>query len=330
MACDDRNPRDFLAMNSADPGAPGGCAFQGLGGGYLGAAFAAGWTIIPVNRAGVRRLRPTGHLVEGEIVIYIALTFWLFLVLFAGTAVYRMLGRFGKARWVDWALLPGTIVSEMAYIFGCLITGAEIRHAKLISSESKTGTTTAPATEATPKLKVVGPIIAALVAIVACMAAIVIVHSLLGDPVIGQFAPALEQPLQTSHAMLPQALPTSWAGFWDSLRGQVDLLERTCTTWGGATWFNWRVPLFVYLAICLAIRLAPVSRPVRPTLGAAVVVSVLIALIGLVSANFQHVISDIWPLLTYVWASLLVVLTLVLLAHGAVYLTGVLSGKRAT
>lgn len=256
------------------------------------------------------------------------MTFWLLLILFAGIGIYRLLGQFGKPRWVDWALLPGTIVSEMAYIFGCLITGAEVRRAKLISSETsgRGARHTGQATEATPKLKTVGPTIAALVAIVGCMAAIVIVHSLLGGPVIGKF---IASDAGGGESMLAPALPTSWDGFWDGLRGQVDLVRRMCETWVLADWTDWRVVLFVYLALCLSIRLAPVSRPVRPTLAAAIVISALIALAGLLSDRFTGLVTDLWPLLTYVWASLLLLLLLVLLARGVVSLVNVLAGKRA-
>ncbi len=206
--------------------------------------------------------------------MYVTLTFWLFLVLFAGIAVHRMLSRFGKSKWVDWALLPGTIVSEMAYIFGCLITGAEVRHAKLISSESKTYRTrrtkrsydqqeseSPQTTEAKPRLKVAGPMISALVAIVGCIAAIVLAHWLLGGPIIEQFVTIDSLMPET----LPKTLPTSWDGFWESLSGQVDLLRRMAETLGEADWLDWRVGAFVYVAMCLSIRLAPVRRPVRPT-----------------------------------------------------------------
>lgn len=263
--------------------------------------------------------------------IYVTMTFWLLLILFAGIGVYRLLGQLGKPRWVDWALLPGTIVSEMAYIFGCLITGAEVKHAKLISSEQnakggRRGSNGASqATEATPKLKVVGPTIAAIMAIVGCMAAIVIVHALLGGPVIEQFIES--NTADGESAMLAQSIPTSWSAFWSSLRGQIDLVRRMCETWGLADWLNWRVGLFVYLAVCLSIRLAPVSRPVRPTLGAAIAISALIALAGAMSSSFEGLVTDLWPLLTYVWASLLLVLMLVLLASGVASLVNVLAGK---
>ncbi len=64
--------------------------------------------------------------------IYATFSVWLVLTLFAGMGVYRLWTRLVKPTYVHWALLPGTIVSEMAFIFGCLITGGEVKRAKLI------------------------------------------------------------------------------------------------------------------------------------------------------------------------------------------------------
>jgi len=258
-------------------------------------------------------------------VIYVAFTFWLFLILLAGLGIYRLLGMFVRARWVDWALLPGTVISEMAYIFGCLITGAEIRRAKLINSASGPGGKNTPGTEVATEHKTIGPIIAAIVAIMGCMGAIVAVHALLGDSVIRRFI--------TSGGSLPnalpKALPLSWEGFWAGLAGQVGMMQRMAETWIQADWLDWHVLLYVYLTLCLAIRLAPVSRPVRPTLAAAVAISAVIALAALVTNNFQDLMEDIWPLMTYLWASLLLVLMLTLGGHGIVRLVLVLMGRKS-
>ena len=47
-------------------------------------------------------------------------------------------------------------------------------------------------------------------------------------------------------------------------------------------WKDWRVPVFVYLAACLAVRLAPVRRSVRASLAAVVLTAGIIALVGLI------------------------------------------------
>jgi hypothetical protein len=267
--------------------------------------------------------------------IYAAFTVWLFLIIFMGMGVYRLWTQLVRPAWVNWALLPGTVVSEMAYIFGSLITGGEIRRAKLIdTSNAKApakagseggGSASGPGTEATPKLKFIGPAVASLLAIVACGAAIVTAHSYLGQPVIATFKFSLGMP---PTAGLPQELPLSWQGFWDFMVDQVRLLQRTCETWTDLKWLEWRVPLFVYLAACLSIRLAPARREVREMLAAAVLVAAGIGIAGLVSDRFSDLMHELWPLVTYVWASLLFLLVLTLLIKGVVFLVAVLAGKK--
>ncbi|MCK4574593.1 MAG: hypothetical protein KAU36_09480, partial [candidate division Zixibacteria bacterium] len=94
-------------------------------------------------------------------------------------------------------------------------------------------------------------------------------------------------------------------------------------------WTNWRVPLFVYLAMCLTIRLAPVRRPLRPTLAAVIVLAGLIALVGVVWKRFDGLMDNLWPLVMYVWASLLFMLWVSLMVRGGVGLARALAGKDA-
>lgn len=264
--------------------------------------------------------------------IYAAFTIWLLLIIAMGMGIYRQWVHMTKPAYVNWALLPGTIVSEMAYIFGCLITGGEIRRAKLIdtslggkgSGKGGEGASSDSATEATPRLKFIGPAIASLLAIVACGAAILAVHSFLGRPVIETFGVAMDaDPL--SH--LPRELPSSWQAFWQQAREQAIMLQRTCETYGQLTWRDWHVPLFVYLAACLSIRLAPARKEVRAMLASAVLVAGGIALAGTISEHFETLMLDLWPLLTYVWASLLFLMVVTLVVRGIVSMIKVLIGK---
>jgi hypothetical protein len=274
---------------------------------------------------------------KGFPVIYAAFTFWLFLIAFMGMGIYRLWAGLVKPAWINWALLPGTAVSEMAYIFGCLITGGEIKRAKLIDTSagktsSATGTSDAAAgasgtvAQAAPKLKFIGPAVASLLAIVACAAAIIALHTYLGRPVISQFNAALSV---NPTIALPAVLPGTWEGFWDQIVGQVRLLQRSCQAWAGLQWSDWHVPLFVYLAACLSIRLAPARREVRAMLFSLVLIAVGIAIAGQLNQQFETLMSDLWPLLTYVWASLLLLLTTTLLIRAIASLVMTLAGKTA-
>ena len=258
--------------------------------------------------------------------IYAAFTLWLVLILFAGIGVYRLWTKLVKPAWVNWALLPGTVVSEMAYIFGCLITGGEIRRAKLMPDGGgrKGDADGEPTTEATSGVKYVGPVVAALVAIVACAGAILAARALLGEPVIERFITADGSLRQ---AALPKELPANWNALWEQVATHEHLLRRMCETWTGVDWLNWRVPLFVYLSLCLAVRLSPVRRPARPTLAAVVLIAAMIAMTGLIWPRFGNLMEDVWPLLTYVWAILLFLLVVTLLLRGVVALVRILSAK---
>ena len=265
--------------------------------------------------------------------IYAAFSVYLLGVLFAGLGVYRLWADMIKPRRVGWALLPGTVVAEMAYIFGCLITGGEIRRAKLMSGgggaaprrRASGGGEAEPTTEATPKFRFLGPMVASFMCIVACGAGILIASSLLGGPVIDEFAAGRPA------ASLSQALPGSTGQFWAQLEGHLHLLRRMSATWLELEWLNWRVPLFVYVSICLSIRLAPVRRSLRATLAAVVVLAGAIALLGLLWRRFDGLLrNDLWPLVTYVWSLLLFLLAVSLIVRGGVGLVrALLEGDRS-
>lgn len=256
--------------------------------------------------------------------IYAAFTVWLFGIVFLGVGVFRVWTSVAKPLWVNWALLPGTLVSEMAYILGCLITGGEIRKARLLESPGSAGGDSGPATEANQRLKVLGPIVASLLAVLACMGAILLVHRLLGEPVIRTF---ISGGVWGPASALPRELPASWDALWAQLDRHLDLLRRMCETLGRLDWLAWQVPLFVYLSMCFSVRLAPVGRDLRATLAALVAVAVVIAVVGALSDRFTNLLQDLWPLVTYIWALLLTLLALSLVIRGMVSLVQILAGK---
>jgi hypothetical protein len=254
--------------------------------------------------------------------IYLSFIVWMLLIVVAGIGLYRLWAGRLRPAWVNWALLPGTVVSEMAYILGCMITGGEVRHARLIDTSGRGGEAR---TDATGGIKFLSPLVASLMALVACGAAILAAYRLLGEPVLVEFTLGVGG--ITSGGLLPKELPDSWPGLWSLLQDQLGLVRRTLETWAKVDWVSWRVPLFVYLSMCLSIRLAPVTRAVRPTLLATVALALIIALVGLIWPDFEGLMDKVWPLLTYVWATLLVLLVLTLVTIGLVSLGRVLAGK---
>jgi hypothetical protein len=246
--------------------------------------------------------------------VWLALIFWLVLTIFLGMGVYALWARLIKPAYLAWVLLPGTVVSEMAYIFGSLITGGEVR-SKLIPSGSGKEGAAGGGTQAKHSGKFLGPMVASLIAIAACGAAMLATHALLGKPVTGLVH------------QLDDRLPTSWQGFWEQGHSQLTAVQRMFESLADLRWSDWRVPLFVYLSICLGVQLVPSRRPVRPTLAAVVAIAAVIAIAGALSTRFDNLLAEVWPLVSYVWTMLLVLLTVTLLSHAVAALVRALSGK---
>jgi len=260
---------------------------------------------------------------------YASFAVWFLLILFAGVGVYRLWTSLVRPTYVNWVLLPGTIVSEMAYIFGCLITGGEVRHARLIELPgARKGTREGEArTDASSGLRVLGAAVASLLAVAACIAAILAARELLDAQVIESFVVGRSVISGKGLSALPKRLPTSWNEMWSQLGLQVELLRRMCEAVGHYALDNWRGPVFLYLAACLSVRLSPVTRPMRPTLAAVVFLTGVIAVLGLLWGDFDALVRDLWPLLTYVWATLLLLLAVTLLIRGVVALVRILAGR---
>ena len=169
----------------------------------------------------------------------------------------------------------------------------------------------------------VGPTLATILALLTCMAALIATHRLLGKPVMEQFAVEEE-----NKVVLAQHLPGTWEEFWTQLHDQVRLLRQTCATWKALDWLNWRTPLFVYIAACLAVRLAPTARDPRFTLAAALIILAGIGVYGMATNKFTALMVDVWPLVTYLWTTLMWLLLLVVGIHGVAFLVRIVMGKK--
>jgi hypothetical protein len=268
-------------------------------------------------------------------VVYAAFSVYLLLILFMGLGIYRLWGWIASPRYLNWLLLPGTIVSEMAYIFGYLITGGEITRAKLMGgggggkgkakkadapsggSSSGGGGSAEPTTTATPGVKYLSPVLASLACILACGAAIYYLNNQIGGSIVNHF----------NKVRLLDSLPTKMDEFWMHLSRQLDLLRHTTGNWDGVNWRDWHAPLFIYLVTCLSIRLAPVRRGLGATMGAVLLLVGVIIVAGALWKRFTDGVGTLWPLLTYVWVTLLFLLGLTLVVAGITALIRALTAK---
>ena len=266
--------------------------------------------------------------------LYVTLAIWLFGLLLMGHGVYRLLGGIGRPVWVHWVLLPGSLVSAMGYIFGSLITGGEIRRATLMGGTPATkGQAAAPqgavTSEPAPKLKVVGPIVASLIAIVVCLLGIVGAKALIGRGALETYCTDVIREGKLLPKTLDQAPPKTWAAVWTQLDDQLHLVRRQGETILKQKWTDWKVWVFFYLSLCLLVRLQPSGGKLRATLLAPPVLVGLAALAATIHKPFAaYLTGDLWLLLSFCWSLLMLSLAGALVLRGAVLLGAVVVGQK--
>jgi hypothetical protein len=130
----------------------------------------------------------------------------------------------------------------------------------------------------------------------------------LGSPVLHEL----------STSQVSRDLPWTLAGFWEQLRALVTLSEKTLDAVRRAQIDSWQSFAFVYLMICLTVRLAPFPGNVRGHLIAIGVLGIVAALAGTVSPRFEEMLAAGWPLLSFTVGWLLLLMILSLLAKALI------------
>lgn len=243
--------------------------------------------------------------------IYVAFAFWLFALIFAARCTMKLWAQMVKPKVLSWAVLPGTLTAELAFYLGSLLSGADFRPRKLLDDTEETKTEKKPASSGVPYLT---PVLTGLMPVLACMSLILLLSVELGHPVFRHFyMEDVEAPIR-----LPVLTGES---LWGLLGSQVELMENA---WAALTdslakwpWQNPKAWIFQYLMICLIVRMAPTRRPMRPALVGTAVVALVIAGTAVVWTQGQW-LHDIWPLLSYTWATALLLLAATLCIRGGV------------
>ncbi len=253
--------------------------------------------------------------------IYIAFTFWLFALLFVSRGIVKLWTGRVNPKIISWIILPGTLVAELSYYLASLLSGAEFRPRKLVDDAEGETTADKGAGKGVPYLT---PLLTGLLPIVAALGLILLISSEFGHPVFASFnARGIEAPIDLP--LLTEAT------IWDLLAGQAHLMGDAAAALGDALgqwpWDNPVAWLFEYLMICLILRLAPHRRPMRPALAAAAVVAMATAAtVAIVSPQAQW-LYDIWPLISYTWATALLLLMFTLCVRAVIALAEILAGK---
>ena len=238
--------------------------------------------------------------------LYAALTFWLLVIVFCAWAVHWLWSQLVKPRIVNTVLLPGTLVAQLGHVFGLLITGNSVSNTKLMGDD-EAGEPTSDTPEK-HRIPILGSVLVGLLPLVACAAGLIWAASTLGRGILMTDA-AIE---------LPQSLPLSLAAFWQLLRNIIDSTENVLNTIIHSDLRNWTNLLFIYLAICLTVRMTPFEGNRRGAIGAILLAGVVIGVLATLIAPVNDVVLSSWPVLSFAVAMLLFLLLFSLLVTGIV------------
>lgn len=242
--------------------------------------------------------------------LYAALTFWILVAVLLAWSVRELLLGLAKPRILNALLLPGTLVGLVGHVLGLLITGATVRDTALFKDDESGE----PATTSDPKprIPIVGPIIIAMLPLLACAAAIHASTKYLGRGVASRMKTDIIGPV----------LPTTLGGFWQMLRDLISLTESVLLGILRADLTFWPNLLFVYLLVCLAIRMAPFPGTMRGALGAILLLGGAAAITTSLFAFDAPAVATGWRVLNLTVGCLLLLTLMALLLRGGAILIG--------
>ena len=190
-----------------------------------------------------------------------------------------------------------------------MITGGTVENTTLIA-DNESGE---PQTGEQPKSKIplVGAVMIALLPMAGCAVAIYAVSSYLGASILGAMA---------SEPVVHLALPTSGPAFFDMLHQSIALVERLVNAIAQSDLTDWQTLLFLYLAACLTVRMAPLSGNIRGALGAIALAGIAVFVIGKTASSAAGMLNTIWTLMSFSVAVLLFLLIVSLLMTGIISL----------
>ncbi len=246
---------------------------------------------------------------------YAVMTFWILVIVFTALAVHHLWSTLIQPKIVNSILLPGTLVAQLGYVLGLLITGGTVNNTALIkdddSGEPQTGS------DEKTRVPVVGAVVIALLPMIGCAVAIYWVARYFGSPVLDAMQPA---------GVDRSLLPLSLGAFFALLHGSVGLVEQLVAAVRASDLSDWRTVLFLYLVICLTVRMAPLTGNIRGALGAIAITGVLAFLVGQLTDSTSGPIAAAWPLISFSAAVLLALLMVTLLVRGVVGLVKTVAG----
>lgn len=243
---------------------------------------------------------------------YIALTFWMLTIVLASWGVHQLWSGMIRAKVLNTILLPGTFVAQVGHVLGLLVTGATISNTTLFKDDESGAPETTP--DPKPRIPVIGPVIIAMLPLLACGTAVFLLARQLGRSIVAAMPTGIVGP----------RLPTSLAGFWQTLHDQLTLAEAGVAAATSADFGSWKTWLFLYLMICLTVRMAPFPGTLRGSLGAILVLGIGGATISSLFDVADPRVQTGWAVMSLTVATLVLLLMMSLAVRGGVGLTRIL------
>ena len=238
--------------------------------------------------------------------LYVAMTLWLMMIVLSAWGVHRLWSGMVRPRIINMLLLPGTLVAQLGHVLGLLLTGATVNDTTLFKDDE--GGEPGATRNAQPRIPVVGHLVIGSLPLLACVLTVILITHYLGQGVLGAMA----------DRQVATLLPDSAAAMWTLLRDQIGLAESLVNATTAALPGTWELWLFLYLMICLTVRMAPLPGNLRGSLGAIVLLGLLSGLVGLMTEAVPRYILAGWQTLTLTVATLTVLLMATALIRGSV------------
>lgn len=245
--------------------------------------------------------------------IYLAATIWLLLIVLLAWSVRALWAGVLQSRVLNLLLLPGTLVSQVGYICGLLITGAKAGNVSVLGEEDAKDDD--KETPSTPETSVMGAIIIGFLTMAAVGATMQVV--------VFSFGGARAQYISDQH--LAVQVPSTLPAFWEQVRQLVTLSEETFEALRNADLQKWADIVFFYLMISLAVRMAPPVGNAWGHFGAIAVQGGILALAGTVAEGLSTLVVAFWPMMSLVTGLLLLLLLFSAIARALIVLVAALS-----
>jgi len=245
--------------------------------------------------------------------LYAALGFWLSVVVLTAWGVQKIWSDLAWPKAVNILMLPGTLAAQIGHVLGLLITGGTVENTSLLDDDGSA----APrqTRNPRPRIPVVGPVVVAMLPLITCALGIVLAARLIGAQSVESLAAGT----------LADAIPLGINAFWQLLHDQIDLMAATLSALLASDAGDWRIWVFVYLLVCMTVRMAPFPGNLRGSLGAILLVSIIAGVCGMLTGSTETWVRRGWGILSLAVAALMLMLMISLIAKGIVALVRVLA-----